>query len=120
MLFSGIAWDAHGYEVEVLDENGAQARPTARFRPHEVHAMINHLRRNADELVATVESTNGILDGHLMAGGVEVYRADPEVLPQCPVFGSVPANSLALLAQRSLSRLTRLDPSRGKIGRAHV
>jgi hypothetical protein len=52
-----------------------------------------------------VDSTNGTLDGHLMAAGLAVYRADPWTLPDRPPHGSVPARVLAATAP------SRTDPA---------
>ncbi|MGX6601643.1 polysaccharide deacetylase family protein [Micromonosporaceae bacterium Da 78-11] len=60
-----------------------------------------------------VDSTNGILDGRMMAAGLDVYRADPHLLPERPDLGSVPAEVLAGLGWRDPGALTRLEPTRG-------
>ncbi|WP_428963786.1 polysaccharide deacetylase family protein [Micromonospora fluostatini] len=120
MLYSGVAWGADGYTVDVLDEAGRPARPTARFGRGRIDDLVRHLGATGDAQVTVVDSTNGILDGRLMAAGLTVYRADPPVLPPRPAFGSVPATELARAAQRDLAALTRLDPRRGtQTGREH-
>lgn len=113
MLYSGVAWGPRDFEVEVVGADGRAALPTARFGPGETSAMIAYLRGIGPELVAVVDSTNGMIDGRMMAAGLTVYRADPGVLPQRPLFGSVQAAELARAAHRDLSALTRLQPDRG-------
>ena len=111
MRYAGVAWGDDGYRVEVLDGTG-QVRSTWAFGRGHVDELIGQLRATED-VVAVVDSTNGILDGRMMSAGLTVYRADPPVLPARPAFGSVPAVELARAAQRDLARLTRLDPRRG-------
>lgn len=77
MLYAGIAWGAGGYEIEVVGADGATAAPRARFGADRVADMAGHLRGLGPELTTVVESTNGILDGRLMAAGLTVFRADP-------------------------------------------
>jgi peptidoglycan/xylan/chitin deacetylase (PgdA/CDA1 family) len=81
--------------------------------------LIEHLSRLAevagDDLVCVVESTNGMVDGGLMARGLRVYRADPWVLPQRPVLGSVAAATLAHSAVDRLADLTSLSPGEGSL-----
>jgi peptidoglycan/xylan/chitin deacetylase (PgdA/CDA1 family) len=113
MLFSGVAWGASAFEVEVIGPDGQAARAPVRFGPSETGGLIAYLRDLGPELVAVVDSTNGMIDGRMMAAGLTVYRADPPVLPPRPLFGSVPAGDLARAAHRGLSRLTRLRPDRG-------
>jgi peptidoglycan/xylan/chitin deacetylase (PgdA/CDA1 family) len=62
-----------------------------------------------------VESTNGMVDGGLMAAGLRVHRADPWVLPTRPVFGSVDAGTLARAAVTRLPELTRLALEDGSL-----
>lgn len=113
MRYAGVAWGDAGYQVEVVDDAGRPVRPVTAFGRSGIPDLIDHLRTMADDLVTVVDSTNGILDGRMMAAGLTVYRADPAVLPARPAFGSVPAVELARAAQRRLSGLTRLDPRRG-------
>ncbi|WP_328782653.1 polysaccharide deacetylase family protein [Streptomyces canus] len=113
MYFSGISWSGTGYEVVTLDESGRPAGSPQRFEPGRTEEMISSLRSSAEPLVTVIESTNGILDGRMMAAGLEVYRADPGQLPERPVFGSVSAADLARTAQRDLSALTPLVRTRG-------
>ncbi|MEJ3744830.1 polysaccharide deacetylase family protein [Actinomycetes bacterium KLBMP 9797] len=110
MRHAGIAWSATGYEVDVVDEGGRRAAPTAVFGPGQLPELVGYVREVAD--AAVVESTNGVVDGRLMAAGVPVHRADPHVLPPRPEFGSVPAIELARAA-RDLAALTRLVRRRG-------
>ncbi|MFI1867215.1 polysaccharide deacetylase family protein [Streptomyces jumonjinensis] len=112
-MYTGISWSSAGYEVAVIDANGLPARAPAQFPPGGAGEMIDWLRGLGPGLVHVVESTNGILDGRMMAAGLDVYRADPHLLPGRPLFGSVPAGVLAGAGLRELSALTRLVPTRG-------
>jgi peptidoglycan/xylan/chitin deacetylase (PgdA/CDA1 family) len=113
VLYSGVSWGATGYEVVVLDDAGGPASPTTRFGVGETDAMIAYLRGLGEPAVTVVDSTNGLLDGRMMAAGLDVYRADPHVLPERPLFGSVAADHLAGTARRDLASLTRLARDRG-------
>jgi peptidoglycan/xylan/chitin deacetylase (PgdA/CDA1 family) len=112
MVYSGIAWNAGGYEVEIVDENGRAVTAPLRFAAARTDEMIAYLR-GVDRLVAVVDSTNGVLDGRLMAAGLPVRRADPWLLPERPAFGSVPAGALARAASRHPSLLAPLERGRG-------
>jgi peptidoglycan/xylan/chitin deacetylase (PgdA/CDA1 family) len=113
MLYSAISWSGTGFEVEAVDDDGRNVAPPVRFTAARTDEMIAYLRNLGQRLVTVVDSTNGILDGRMMAAGMDVYRADPGVLPQRPLFGSVPAGELARVAQRDLSALAKLDRRRG-------
>ncbi|MFI1062864.1 MULTISPECIES: polysaccharide deacetylase family protein [Streptomyces] len=113
MLYSGISWSADGFTVDVIDEHGEQRRPTRRFGPRHTHELIGYLRGFEEEPAAVVDSTNGVLDGRMMAEGLTVYRADPQHLGERPVFSSVPAADIAAAALRGLGALTRLQRDRG-------
>jgi peptidoglycan/xylan/chitin deacetylase (PgdA/CDA1 family) len=127
MLYVGVAWHYRGYQVCFRDDEGRAAAPAIGYRAAERDALLAHLRQVADrvdgELVTVVESTNGVLDGGMMAAGLTVYRADPWALPDPPSFGSVDADALAEAARRDLSALTRLRIDGGTLtGRipAHI
>lgn len=113
MLFSGISWSSVGFEVTVLDSGGEQVSAPVPFGIRETDAMIACLRRLAPEAVTVIDSTNGMLDGRMMAAGTTVYRADPQILPPRPAFGSVTSGDLARAARHDLSALTRLIRNRG-------
>jgi peptidoglycan-N-acetylglucosamine deacetylase len=49
----------------------------------------------------------------MMAAGIVVHRADPWLLPDRPVFGSVPARALAMAGRRNPDALVRLARNRG-------
>lgn len=113
MRYSGVSWDATGYAVEVLGDDGRLATAPVRFRVDQTDAMITYLCDVGGSTVTVVDSTNGLLDGRMMAAGLDVYRADPHVLPPRPRFGSVAPGQLALAAHRDLATLTRLERDRG-------
>ncbi|HEX6469495.1 MAG TPA: polysaccharide deacetylase family protein [Streptosporangiaceae bacterium] len=111
-LYAGIAWSAAGYEAEIVDGDGRAVTPPVRFGAARTDEMIAYLR-GVDRVVAVVDSTNGVLDGRLMAAGLAVRRADPWLLPERPAFGSVPAGALARAACRNPSLLAPLERGRG-------
>lgn len=113
MLYSGIAWSDAGFEVHVVDDQGNPALPAERFAPGRIRDLIAHVRGLPQTPVVVVESTNGVLDGRLMAAGIEVHRADPAVLPERPLFGSVSATDLAQVGRVNLRALTKLERKRG-------
>jgi len=113
MRFSGISWSGNGFEVTVLDAGTERVSAPVPFGIREADAMIAYVRRLAPETVAVIDSTNGMLDGRMMATGVTVYRADPQSLPPRPAFGSVTSGELARAARRDLAALTRLVRNRG-------
>src|SRR3954465_4241730 len=120
MLFAGIAWDGRGFEVALLDEQGAPVAEAVRFPAGQVGALTDHLLAldwSSDQpLICIVESTNGMLDGGLMSAGLRVHRADPWVLPARPAFGSVDAASLARTAAQRLAGRPRPAIERGAPG----
>ncbi len=113
MLYSGVSWSADGFTVDVIDEHGEQRQPSRLFGPRYTQELIRYLRGFDGELVSVVDSTNGVLDGRMMAEGLTVYRADPQVLGTRPVFGSVPAADIAVAARRGIGALTELRRDRG-------
>ncbi|WP_242903440.1 polysaccharide deacetylase family protein [Actinomadura terrae] len=121
MLYAGVAWHSSGYEVMFTRDAGSGGAPvpSERFGSTERDALVAHLRSVADrsdeELVSVVDSTNGIIDGLLMAVGLRVHRADPWSLPERPVLGSVRAADLAEAARRDLAQLDRLTIDDGTL-----
>ncbi|WP_405431230.1 polysaccharide deacetylase family protein [Micromonospora sp. NBC_00617] len=116
MWYSGISWDGAGFEVEVVDEAGRAVRPATRFPARRAGGIAGYLRALEQPAVAVIDSTNGLIDGHLTVAGIQVYRADPGVLPPRPRFGSVAAGTLARAAQQDLARLAPLDLADGTLG----
>ena len=114
MLFAGIGWSSHGFDVALMDGARPVAGVPVRFR--KVPDLIGYLRGlDRRDLVCVVESTNGMIDGGMMTAGLCVYRADPPVLPARPGFGSVTAQALAEVAARRLTDLTRLNVNGGSL-----
>ncbi|MEV7022457.1 polysaccharide deacetylase family protein [Kitasatospora sp. NPDC093558] len=120
--YAGIAWTGAGYEVEVLDGAGRRAADPRHWGAADVAELIGWIRvlGSASGPVAVVlDSTNGLLDGPMTAAGLEVYRADPWVLPPRPRFGSVPAGRLAEQARTAPGTLARVTAEGGSLtGRA--
>ncbi|MFD9523603.1 polysaccharide deacetylase family protein [Streptomyces sp. NPDC059979] len=113
MLYSGISWSADGITVDVIDERGERRQPSRLFGPRHTQELIRYLHGFAGELAAVVDSTNGVLDGRMMAEGLTVYRADPQHLGERPPFAAAPAEDIAAAARRGLGALTRLERHRG-------
>lgn len=95
-LYAGVAWSGAGYEVEVLDGTGRRTEREC-WGAAQVPELIAWLEkvRGAGALAVVIDSTNGLLDGPMTAAGLDVFRADPWLLPPRPLFGSVPAGQLA-------------------------
>jgi len=117
--YAGIAWTPAGFEVAVLDKGGQPVRPLARFGPGQQGELTGYLAGLApgsgEPLVAVLDSTNGVLDGTLLAAGLPVYRADPWLLPGRPLLGSVPAQALADAGRHGLAALSRLTARGGTL-----
>jgi peptidoglycan-N-acetylglucosamine deacetylase len=117
VLFAGIAWTGQGFDVAVRDGSGAAEVESVQVPAGGLASLTEHLRGLAarDELVCVVESTNGMVDGTLMAAGLRVHRADPAVLPPRPEFGSVGADALARVGATRLGGLPRLVIESGSL-----
>ncbi|MGW4424411.1 polysaccharide deacetylase family protein [Streptosporangium sp. NPDC004631] len=117
MWFAGVAWSPEGYDVTVVDEAGTPVA-VSRFAATGIDEPVGFLRSLAErsEVVTVIDSTNGVLDGSLMAAGLDVYRADPWDTPVRPASGPVPSDTLARLGLDALARLTRLDIGSGTLG----
>lgn len=113
MLYAGISWHAAGYRLAVMAGDGRPVPVRNEYTSHDVDELITVLRALGDRLTIVVESTNGTLDGRMMAAGLRVHRADPGMLPGRPPFGSVPAPDLARAALQGPEGLVRLEPHRG-------
>ncbi|MEU3830763.1 polysaccharide deacetylase family protein [Streptomyces sp. NPDC029080] len=119
--YAGIAWTGTGYRVEVLDGAGRRVTEPRGWGADRVAELIAWLRELGREhpLAAVFDSTNGLLDGPMTAAGLEVYRADPWLLPPRPRFGSVPAHQLAEQARNTPGALARVTAEGGTLtGRA--
>ncbi|HEU5429849.1 MAG TPA: polysaccharide deacetylase family protein [Actinocrinis sp.] len=121
MLFAGIAWSADGYEIAFADQAGRPETPARRFGGGELPDLVTFLTRVDRPLAIVVESTNGAVDGFLLAAGLTVYRADPPALADSrPDFGSIAASSLARLAAKGLSSLSELVAEEGSLTGRHL
>jgi peptidoglycan/xylan/chitin deacetylase (PgdA/CDA1 family) len=119
MLVAGIAWNAQGFDVAFLDTSRGAGPPPRRFAAGRLAELTDHLCQlggvAANELVCVVESTDGMVDGGLMARGLRLYRADPWQLPERPALGSVAADTLAQIGVERLPELTLLIPAEGSL-----
>lgn len=118
MRYAGIAWHADGFDVSVLRQPAGLTRPTREVHAESLQALVVLLlsiERAGDPIVCVVDSTNGLVDGALMAAGLQVYRADPWMLTERRTFGSVSAETLARAAATRLPVLTRLKPHEGSL-----
>lgn len=113
MLYAGISWHAGGYRLAVADADGRLARTPTDHASHDASELVTRLRELGAPVTTVVESTNGTLDGRLMAAGVRVHRADPASLPTPPPFGGVPAEELARASARHAADLVPLEARRG-------
>ncbi|MEY9849372.1 peptidoglycan/xylan/chitin deacetylase (PgdA/CDA1 family) [Streptacidiphilus sp. BW17] len=106
--YAGIAWTGAGYRVAVLDGAGCRVTGARSWGAAQVAELIAWLRGldGGSTPAVVLDSTNGLLDGPMTAAGLEVYRADPWVLPPRPGFGSVPAERLAEQARTAPGTLT--------------
>jgi peptidoglycan/xylan/chitin deacetylase (PgdA/CDA1 family) len=124
MWYAGIAWDADGWDLAVLDVAGHQVMPPCRYgaagRASLLAAVIALSGQASPRLAVVVDSTNGLMDRALVEAGVDVLRADPWDLPARTRMGSVPAHELALAARDRLPSLARLSLLSGTMyGRDH-
>src|SRR3569833_1422993 len=113
MLYAAISWYGAGYQIAALDANGRRIVTPTDFASHRVAELISLLRELPEPTTIVVESTNGTLDGRLMAAGLRVHRADPRLLPEMPLFGAVPAEELARAILHREHELVRLSAHRG-------
>jgi peptidoglycan-N-acetylglucosamine deacetylase len=118
MWWAGVGWQDGDFEVVVVDEAGDDVVPPGRFTGRQVPALIERLQEYAErsgDLRIVIDSTNGVLDGHLLAAGLSVYRVDPPALPSRPVLGSVPGKTLACCGVTRPAALTGLSVSTGTL-----
>ncbi|MGW4726921.1 polysaccharide deacetylase family protein [Streptomyces sp. NPDC004291] len=119
--YAGIAWTDAGYRVEVLDGAGRAVTEPRDWGAARVAELIVWLRDfdGGPAPAVVLDSTNGLLDGPMTAAGLEVYRADPWLLPPRPRFGSVTARQLAERALAAPGELARVTAEGGTLtGRA--
>jgi peptidoglycan/xylan/chitin deacetylase (PgdA/CDA1 family) len=117
MLFAGIAWTGRGFDVAFRDGAARPAGTPVHFPAGQVGALTGFLRDRAERigLTCVVDSTNGMVDGGLLAAGLPVLRADPWALPDRPALGSVDADTLARTAASRPGELTRLVLQSGSL-----
>ncbi len=113
MLYAGISWTEDGYRLAVVDGEGRRVLAPTDYPSHHTPELIARLRGLDESTTVVVESTNGTLDGRMMAAGLRVHRADPALLPERPLFGAVPAEDLARASARGAQSLVQLKASRG-------
>lgn len=112
MLYAGISWHGDAYRLAVVGSDGRQVSDGEYTSPG-VDELIARLRELGERATVVVESTNGSLDGRLMAAGLRVHRADPRLLPERPLFGSVPAAEVARASMHGSDGLIPLERHRG-------
>jgi peptidoglycan/xylan/chitin deacetylase (PgdA/CDA1 family) len=119
MWWAGVGWRGGDVEVAVVDGAGTGVVPTTRFAGRHVPELIALLRaqqtRSDGGLTVVLDSTNGMLVGHLLAAGLTVYRADPPDLPPRPAFGSVSGPDLAHCGATRPGVLHRLTTTTGAL-----
>jgi peptidoglycan/xylan/chitin deacetylase (PgdA/CDA1 family) len=118
-LTAGVAWTLEGFEVTVVDAGGTPQSPPVQVPAGRVAALVELLlaldRAAPHGLVCVVDSTNGMVDGALMAAGLRVHRADPQLLPPRDGAGSVPADVLARVGAEQSADLPRLVLEEGSL-----
>lgn len=119
MLYGGIAWTDTGYDIYVVDGTAGRKVADEQFGAHDLIRMIDYISAlqevHQQQLSMVVDSSNGMLDGTLMAAGLDVYRADPWLLPAPADFGSPAASVLAESALHNLGQLARLRLDNGTL-----
>jgi peptidoglycan-N-acetylglucosamine deacetylase len=119
VLYGGIAWHGNGYNVRVVDDPDGREVAGAQFPASGGSDLVDYLsalQKDSDQrLQLVIDSSNGMLDGTLMAAGLDVHRADPWQLRASDEFGSPTAAELAEIARRSLHELTRLKIETGTL-----
>ncbi|MGK5692013.1 polysaccharide deacetylase family protein [Streptomyces sp. URMC 128] len=113
MLYAGVSWHAGGYQLAVIGPDGRRVPVPDAYPSHRAGELIAELGKLGEALTVVVESTNGTLDGRMMAAGLRVHRADPWLLPDRPLLGSVPAQELARAGLRRADGLVPLEAHRG-------
>lgn len=111
MGWAGVAWRDAEYELAVVDGASVSGRT---FGGGEIGQLVEALHGCAG---VVVDSTSGVLDGHLTAAGLAVFRADPWLLPDRPSFGS--AAALALARRGAAGDLPRLTVASGALVGRH-
>ncbi|WP_219825978.1 polysaccharide deacetylase family protein [Nonomuraea typhae] len=114
VVYTGIAWTGDGYEISVIDRSGTRKMPDQRFGAADLLVLFEYIFALQSPTVV-VDSSNGMLDGTMLAAGLTVYRADPWTLGAAPEFGSVSAFSLAETARANLPKLVRLELASGSL-----
>ncbi|MET8139670.1 polysaccharide deacetylase family protein [Sphaerisporangium sp. NPDC005288] len=119
MLYGGITWTATGYEICVIDGDTGEKVDRERFQAADILRMFDYVsglrevhRRPVSMII---DSSNGMVDGTMTAAGLDVYRADPWLLPAASALGSADAPALAQSARRDLPKLARLDSRHGTL-----
>jgi peptidoglycan/xylan/chitin deacetylase (PgdA/CDA1 family) len=119
MWWAGVAWRGGDFEVAVVDDDGIEVVPATTFAGRHAPALIELLQELSGKAIGglstVIDSTNGMLDGHLLAAGLTVYRADPPLLAQRPILGSVPGADLACCGARFPDTLHHLTTSSGAL-----
>jgi peptidoglycan-N-acetylglucosamine deacetylase len=118
MWWAGVGWLGDSFEMVIRDDTGHTVIPETRFRGNQLDELISRLNGAANRapgsLAVILESTNGLLDGWLLAAGLDVYRVDPWNLPGRNGLASVPARTLAALGTNRPA-LTRLHLRTGTL-----
>jgi peptidoglycan/xylan/chitin deacetylase (PgdA/CDA1 family) len=116
--WAGVGWRDGGFEVAVVDGTGAEVVAPVGFAGGRLRDLVQTLRGYAaqagDGFAAVIDSSNGVLDGHLTAAGLTAYRADPPASAR-PLLGSPAATDLARWGPRDPGTLHRLTLSTGTL-----
>ncbi|WP_330240985.1 polysaccharide deacetylase family protein [Streptomyces sp. NBC_00525] len=113
--WAGLVWDSEGYGTALLDESGTVVA-RERFDRCGPEAPAAWLARWAARvhggLVTVFESSNGVMDGLLLVGGLHVLRVDLRHLPRTDADAAV----LADAARRGLVPTVPVGLAGGTLG----
>ncbi|MEV8504570.1 polysaccharide deacetylase family protein [Actinoplanes sp. NPDC051475] len=82
--WAAVVWRNDGFEAALVDEHGALVdRMTFdRSGPEAIADRVQAWSRDRSEsLTCVFESSNGMIDGHLLARGIEAWRVEYDALP---------------------------------------
>jgi peptidoglycan-N-acetylglucosamine deacetylase len=110
MWVAGIGWEDDHYCAVVLDGEGRPAVSSTTFAAAQVDQLVATLKtaqgRSGGQLASVIDSASGVLERHLVEAGLDVYRADPDLVGGRTAAGSASAAGLAAVARTHLAALS--------------
>jgi len=111
MWSAGISYDSTGYLAACVDEGG-ENRVEKHFSGGQADLIAQFLKEaGGSEIIAVIDSTNGLVEGPLRNAGIRVFRADPWHL----AARDRSALNLAALGIRQTASLTEIDANSGML-----